>query len=101
MPELTLNFKNKSVGKYQLQKGLSLTIGRREDNDIVIKGLLVDPTSATIRREPDGCYLSYISGLTRPKVNEKPVTGSILLKDSDIIEIGSVRLQFSNEPAPE
>jgi len=63
--------------------------------------MLVDPTAATIKREPDGCYLTYISGLTKPKVNEKPVTESILLKDSDIIEIGSVRLQFSKDPSPE
>jgi hypothetical protein len=59
--------------------------------------MLVDPTTATIKKEPDGCYLSYISGLAKPKVNEKPVTESTLLQDLDIIEIGSVRLQFSNQ----
>jgi hypothetical protein len=61
--------------------------------------MLIDPTAATIRREPDGCYLTYVSGLTKPKINEKPVTESILLKDGDIIEIGSVRLQYSSQPA--
>jgi hypothetical protein len=59
--------------------------------------MLVDPTTATIKKEPDGCYLRYISGLAKPKVNEKPVTESTLLQDLDIIEIGSVRLQFSNQ----
>ena len=73
------------------------TIGKDPTSDIVVKGMLVDPTTATIKKETDGCYLTYISGLTKPKVNEKPVTESIRLKDLDIIEIGSVKLQFSDE----
>ncbi len=73
------------------------TIGKDPSSDIVVKGMLVDPTTATIKKEPDGCYLSYISGLAKQKVNEKPVTESTLLQDLDIIEIGSVRLQFSNQ----
>jgi pSer/pThr/pTyr-binding forkhead associated (FHA) protein len=75
------------------------TIGKDPTSDIVVKGMLVDPTTATIKKEAGGCYLTYISGLTKPKVNEKPVTESIRLKDSDIIEIGSVRLQFSDQPS--
>jgi hypothetical protein len=61
--------------------------------------MLVDPTTATIKKETDGCYLTYISGLTKPKVNDKPITGSIRLQDRDIIEVGPVRLQFSNQDA--
>ena len=77
------------------------TIGKDPTSDIVVKGMLVDPTTATIKKEPNGCYLSYISGLTKPKVNEKPVTETILLHDLDIIEIGSVKLQFSDTPFAE
>jgi pSer/pThr/pTyr-binding forkhead associated (FHA) protein len=73
------------------------TIGKDSSSDIVVKGLLVDPTTATIKKEADGCYLTYISGLTKPKVNQKPVTESIRLHDSDIIEVGPVRLHFSNQ----
>jgi len=36
MPVLTKKFKNKPLEEYQLQKGASLTIGRRDDNDVVI-----------------------------------------------------------------
>jgi pSer/pThr/pTyr-binding forkhead associated (FHA) protein len=95
-----LTFLDGGYGRVQLTRKIT-TIGKDPTSDIVVKGMLVDPTSATIRREPDGCYLNYISGLTRPKVNEKPVTESILLKELDIIEIGSVKLQFSNDPSPE
>ena len=72
------------------------TIGKDLSSDIVVKGMLIDPTTATIRKEPGGYYLNYISGLAKPKVNEKVVRDSILLKDLDIIEVGSVKLQFSS-----
>ena len=77
------------------------TLGKDPSSDIVVRGMLVDPTAATIKREPDGCYLTYISGLTRPKVNDKPISESIRLKNGDIIEIGSVRLQYSDHPPAE
>ena len=95
-----LTFLDGGYGQVKLKRKIT-TIGKDRTSDIVVKGMLIDPTAATVKREPDGCYLTYISGLTKPKVNEKPVTASVLLKDLDIIEIGSVRLQFSNDPSPE
>ena len=95
-----LTFLDGGFGQVNLKRKIT-TIGKDPTSDIVVKGMLIDPTAATIKREPDGCYLTYISGLTKPKVNEKPVTESVLLKDLDIIEIGSVRLQFSNDSSPE
>jgi len=35
--------------------------------------------------------------MPRPKVNDQPVKKSTILKDQDIIEIGSAQLQFSIE----
>jgi len=75
------------------------TIGKDPSSDVVVKGMLVDPTTATIRKEPDGYYLHYIGGLTKPKVNQKIAKESTLLKDLDIIEVGSVKLQFSAQEA--
>ena len=85
-------------GQVNLDRKIT-TIGKDPSSDIVVKGMLVDPTAATVKRETDGCYLTYISGLTRPRVNEKPVTETIRLKNGDIIEIGSVRLQYSDHPS--
>jgi pSer/pThr/pTyr-binding forkhead associated (FHA) protein len=93
-----LTFLEGGYGQVVLKRKIT-TIGKDRTSDIVVKGMLVDPTAATVKREPDGCYLTYISGLTKPKLNEKPVTESILLKDDDIIEIGSVKLQFSSHPS--
>jgi pSer/pThr/pTyr-binding forkhead associated (FHA) protein len=85
-------------GKGQVQLARKITtIGKDPSSDIVIKGMLIDPTTATIRLESDGYYLDYISGLTKPKVNENTVKEPTILKNLDIIEIGSAKLQFSDE----
>jgi len=73
------------------------TIGKDPTSDIVVKGLLMNPTAVTISKRPDGFYLNYIGGLPRPKVNDKPVKKATLLNNLDVIEIGLTRLQFSIE----
>ncbi len=75
------------------------TVGKDPTSDIVVKGLLISPTAFTIHRRTDGFYLEYIGGLPRPKINDQTIKDTTRLNDSDIIEIGSIRLQFSiNEP---
>ncbi len=83
-------------GQIELKRKIT-TIGKDPTSDIVVKGLLIDPTTATISKRSDDFYLNYIGGLPKPKVNDKPVKKSTILKDRDIIEIGSVRLQLSIE----
>jgi pSer/pThr/pTyr-binding forkhead associated (FHA) protein len=83
-------------GQVELTRKIT-TIGKHTTSDIVVKGLLVDPTAVTIRKEPDGFYLNFIGGLVKPKINDNIVQDTILLNDLDIIEIGSTRLRFSCE----
>lgn len=83
------------AGRVHLTRKIS-TIGKHPNSDIPVKGLLLDPTSATIVKESDGYYFNYVAGLPKPKINDIPVAESTPLKDSDIIVIGSARLQFSN-----
>jgi pSer/pThr/pTyr-binding forkhead associated (FHA) protein len=75
-------------------KGKITKLGKHPTSDIVVKGLFVGRTSVTISRRPDGFYLSYVSGLSKPKVNEKRVKQSAILNDFDIIDIGSTKMQF-------
>ena len=42
MPMLTLKFKKNTIADYPLQKGKSVTIGRRTNNDIVVENLSVE-----------------------------------------------------------
>ena len=55
---------------------------------------MVGRTSATISKRPDGFYLSYIGGMSLPKVNQKKVRREMLLNDSDLIDIGTCQMQF-------
>ena len=109
-----LSFLDGVSGKYKCRKSIT-KIGKHPDSDVVVKGLWVGRTSATISRRPDGFYLSYVGGMSRPKVNEKKVKQEMILNDLDIIEIGSTKLQFyerkprklkekkqsANHPAPQ
>lgn len=80
-------------GKVKLTDKIT-KIGKHPQSDIVIKGLWVGPTAATISKRPDGFYLSYVGGMSKPKVNEKTLKHSILLNDLDVIDIGPTKLQF-------
>ena len=80
-------------GKVKLS-GKITKFGKHRTSDIVVKGLFVGRTSFTISRRPDGFYLSYVGGLSKPKINEKAVKQSAILNDLDIIDIGSTKLQF-------
>ena len=82
-------------GQIELTRKIT-TIGKHPTSDIVIKGLLQNPTSATISKAPDGFYFNYIGGLPKPKINDITAGDSTLLTDSDIIKIGAVRLQFAS-----
>jgi hypothetical protein len=41
MPVIILKFKENIISRHPLEKGLSLTIGRRKDNAVVIENLAV------------------------------------------------------------
>jgi hypothetical protein len=84
------------IGQIRLTRKIT-TIGKDPTSDIVVKGLLMDPTAVTISKTAEGFSFNYIGGLPRPKVNDKPVKKSTILNNQDIIEVGSVRLQFSIE----
>jgi pSer/pThr/pTyr-binding forkhead associated (FHA) protein len=83
-----------SEGAIKLKSKIT-TIGKDPSCDIPLKGLFAGKTAATINKTAKGYVLSYVSGLSKPKVNEQRILGeSVHLKDSDIIEIGSNKLQF-------
>jgi pSer/pThr/pTyr-binding forkhead associated (FHA) protein len=88
-----LDFLAGGVGKIHLTQETT-KIGKHPDCDIVIKGMWVGKTAAVISKRSDGVYLSYIGGLSKPRINDKTVTGRVMLNDFDIIDIGSVKLQF-------
>jgi hypothetical protein len=84
-------------GTLALKKKLT-KIGKDPSSDIVIKGWAVGKTAATISRTRNGYFLSCDEGFSRPKINDrKAPKRPYKLADSDIIAIGSMKLQFINK----
>lgn len=79
--------------EYEIKKKL-VKIGKDNSSDIIIGGLMTGKTAATISHRPKGYYLSYVGGMTKPKVNNVVVKESVLLKEFDTIEIGPLKAQF-------
>ena len=81
-------------GNVRLRSKLT-KIGRDASCDIVIRGFTIGKTAATINRTDEGYVLNYVGGMTKPKVNDKKVSKkAVMLKESDIIDIGATKLQF-------
>jgi pSer/pThr/pTyr-binding forkhead associated (FHA) protein len=72
------------------------TIGKHPASNIVVKGMFMGQTAVTISKLPDSFQLSYVSGMRKPRVNDKIIKQSIILQNEDIIAIGSIKLQFIN-----
>ena len=102
MPTISLRFKNNTIGTYDLQPGQSLTIGRLDDNDIVIENLAVSGRHAKIDTVGEGYLLTDLQSKNGCFVNEKLVA-SHWLNHGDKVSIGKHILEFafnSGEPRP-
>jgi pSer/pThr/pTyr-binding forkhead associated (FHA) protein len=88
-----LSYLSGGDGEVELAKKL-IKIGKDPSCDIVVNGLGVGRTAATISNRPNGFYLSFVGGMSKIKVNTKIVKESVALKEFDIIELGSAKMQF-------
>lgn len=81
------------TGKLELTNRI-IKIGKSDACDIIVRGFFVGKTMATIVKRPDGYYFSYYQGFTKPKINNRPITGSVKLKAHDKIKVGPAVLEF-------
>lgn len=88
-----LSYLSGGEGEVELKKKLT-KIGKNSACDIVVSGLMMGQTAATISQRPNGYSLSFVEGMTKPKVNGETVKESVMLKEFDNIEIGPVKMQF-------
>jgi hypothetical protein len=88
-----LTYLSGGQGDVELTKKLT-KIGKKSDCDIIVSGLMVGGTAATISKRPNGYSLSYVEGMSKPKVNGSAVKDSVILKEFDLIEVGSAKMQF-------
>lgn len=94
MPTLTLKLKNQILGDYPLQEGVSLTIGRRNKNNLIIQDQAVSGHHAKIDSVGDRFVLIDLQSKNGSFVNEQ-LTSSHWLKHGDIINIGEHSLVFN------
>lgn len=88
-----LTYLSGGEGEFKLNKKLT-KIGKDSGNDIIVSGFTIGKVAATISKLPNGYQLSYVSGLSKPKVNDIAVRESVKLEDFDTIELGSFKAKF-------
>ncbi len=81
-------------GEMELTRKI-IKIGKDDSNDIVVGGLMMGATAATISKRPSGYTLSFVGGMSKLKLNGETVKESVQLKDFDTIELGPLKAQFT------
>jgi hypothetical protein len=83
--------------EYQLTALLTY-IGKGETAAIKIKGFFAPDIAALISRRPAGYLLTAVKD-GYPKLNNKPVSGQVDIKDEDIVEVGGLKFLFQMKEA--
>jgi pSer/pThr/pTyr-binding forkhead associated (FHA) protein len=83
------------MGKIIDLKSSLTSIGKGDGCKIKVKGFLVGKQAAVITRRPTGYHITYLEGMSKPKVNGEVITSSPrVLHDGDIIELNDTKLEF-------
>ncbi len=96
MPTLILKFKEIVLVKYHFKKQKTITIGRKEDNDIFIENLAISGYHAKIDALGSDFLITDLQSKNGSFVNGKKITSNYL-KDGDIITIGRHTITFDNK----
>lgn len=93
----TVNFISEPIGPAEVKLSKKLTIiGKRGDADIKLKGTFAPKVAAFINKKPSGYSILPSEEKSKVKVNGELISKQTDLSDGDIIEIGAVKLIFSN-----
>lgn len=93
MPTITLQFKGATVKEFVLHSDRSITIGRKESNDIIIPNLGVSGVHARIDSIAQQFTLTDVGSTNGTFVNRELITTRIL-QNNDVILIGKHELVF-------
>ena len=92
---------NSNIGEIELAKKLT-RIGKSDNCDVRLGGMMIGSTAATISKRPSGYTITFTGGMAKLKVNGHIIKESYPLKDFDTIELGSYKFQFyQREPVVE
>ncbi len=97
---MTLTFKDNTIATYRIGEGQSITIGRKESNDVPIENLAVSGHHAKIDSVGEGFLLTDLQSKNGSFVN-KELVSSHWLKEGDNILIGKHTLIFTYDEGEE
>ena len=92
-PVAVLSYLTGNKMRIQLNGNL-IKIGKDPKSDVWVNGFGLGKTAAVINKMTNGWYISYVGGLSKPRVNNAILKQPVKLKNFDIIKIGSTKLQF-------
>ncbi|MBW2001106.1 MAG: FHA domain-containing protein [Deltaproteobacteria bacterium] len=90
MPTLDITTYDGKQLRRKIEKGI-FTIGRKDDNDLILSDTSVSRQHAEIKKIKEGYFLTDLGSYNGTKVNGK-LTQSVLLKHKDKITIGPTSL---------
>ena len=95
MPILSLIFKERILDKFPIESGQTITIGRKDTNDIVIDNLAVSGRHARIDSVSATFILTDLQSTNGTFVNEKLIS-THTLRNQDMILIGKHEILFDS-----
>ncbi len=96
MIKLILKFQDTVIEEHEFDKP-AVTIGRREDNDIVIDNMAVSGHHALIEKEEPNFYaIADLDSLNGTYVNETKIRDTTRLFDRDVITVGKHVIEFED-----
>lgn len=99
MTKVLLKFKDAVIKEIPIEKE-AYTIGRKEENDIVIGNMAVSGFHAKLLKEEKGVFLEDMASTNGTFVNGRKVA-KCLLNSGDVILIGNHTLEFISTEKPD
>jgi len=83
------------MGKVIELKASLTSVGKGDMCKVKVKGMLVGKQAAVITRRPTGYQITYLEGMSKPRVNGTVVTSTpTKLNDGDVIELNDSKMEF-------
>ncbi len=98
MPNLKIVKSDGRIQNFSIMKDV-ITLGRGQDNDVVLPDHSVSRNHARLTKTKKGYQIADLGSFNGTKVNGKSVQ-STLLKDNDEIKIGVIKLTFLTKEKP-
>ena len=95
MDEWAIVLNDKIIKRFCIEEGLSLTIGRGEESDIVVDNTAISREHCSLELKGGIYYLTDLYSLNGTQVNGQKVVSAVPVKKSDFIQVSKFTLQPS------